>query len=1168
MLLLAVLFWAHQGSGEASNSSLAPGSGEDAGHASHASGSKDGASSAHGTAGQVHSHRPPVPDEYRKCYYEAHPYDALAFFFVALTLGTAVMFLTMLPTFHGVQQTVVVFVLGLVFALVGEFQRNYESMGMIGHAYCMWMNMDPHLLIFSMLPALLTGDAMTIDTAVARRVWKQCIHLAGPGVLFCSFATALFLWWYLPYGWSFLLCLTVGSILAATDPVAVVSLLKELGASPALTVQIQGESLLNDGTAMVLYGLTYKMLEGEDFGVHDLIDFLVKVVLLATVTGCILGWLCTVWIRLSCMRLDHHSSFVQISITLLCAYWSFILAEGVFGMSGVLSTVCSALVLADSMWPHIVSKESMDTAWHMFEFMGNTAIFFLAGAWTGSTMFHVKANDYLHLIVIYAVCVVLRAAMLLMSLPVLRLLVQDRQPVSIADAAVMCWGGLRGAVGLSLAMHLSVDRAGGTIDQTEGKRVLFYTSGIAALTLLVNATTCPMLVRWLGIARPPATRRTVMEAVCHQLANEASRQTRGTLAEHNAEEVCELTGLVESITVRMVNDMKHHALDECEKEVSRVGDSTKSAGAGGQKSRAHRRGRRNSTSDGGPKLAAQYLKARSTYALLPPDLLELLRFPRVQLGGEEQVDSLCELASRTQAAGASYRVVKEAFLGLLRTQYWAMNDAGEFHDDGHARSTLLESVGSAFESSQQGLADLRVIVWQMVCENSRFVQDLDCIDCVREFGRRSVASSAMSMSSTGEEEEEENAFVRVMRSRQFQWGSTLLVAASTVVAIVEWSLPEEHFGARYDIPLSTLVFAVGHLFEFAVCFGALERAYFCDSPWNAAGLALLLLGVVGSALELVLVVEGHDGPQTGLMKGTAKVLRVLWDLRLAARAYLTAKERGITSIDVMQGWRGALTALRNASHEDATMMSVRYLHILTCFAVAHLHCQEQFIQYFGKRGEATDAEVAQVLIYSRVEVFNAAELACKLAGNVEGRALEALYVLRESSRVSEELLRFIAASHTSGILGSREAERLQHPLKAHMRSIGGKLQSTLQGNHEKVFEDGRDSTWLNRTLGLVQATGDVRKTMGIARETLSGEKLAGSEWAARLGQNETAKTQRDLAAVAPGPCAAALPPPPPSPPPSLPTSIQGSPLASPRCPRCPTPPPQDVNAFEHVSLVR
>merc|ERR1719199_126016 len=138
-------------------------------------------------------------------------------------------------------------------------------MGVIGRSYDMWIHIDGHLLLFTMLPPLVTGDAMAIDTAVAKRVGKQCLFLAGPGVGIAGFVTAGFLYIYLPYEWDFMLCLTAGAILCATDPVAVVGLLKELGASPTLTVQIQGESLLNDGTAIVLYGIAYDILSGKEY---------------------------------------------------------------------------------------------------------------------------------------------------------------------------------------------------------------------------------------------------------------------------------------------------------------------------------------------------------------------------------------------------------------------------------------------------------------------------------------------------------------------------------------------------------------------------------------------------------------------------------------------------------------------------------------------------------------------------------------------------------------------------------------------------------------------------------------------------------------------------------------------------------------------------------------
>merc|ERR1719399_475986 len=160
------------------------------------------------------------------------------------------------------QQTIVLFVIGFIGSLIlknkyGGDEEFYNKLGVWGDSYKMWMGIDPHLLLFTLLPALLAGDAMTIDTSVAKRVGLQCLYLAGPGVLIGGFATAGFL--MLLLDWDFYLSLCAGAILCATDPVAVVALLKELGASPILTIQIQGESLLNDGTAIVLYLVAYSM---------------------------------------------------------------------------------------------------------------------------------------------------------------------------------------------------------------------------------------------------------------------------------------------------------------------------------------------------------------------------------------------------------------------------------------------------------------------------------------------------------------------------------------------------------------------------------------------------------------------------------------------------------------------------------------------------------------------------------------------------------------------------------------------------------------------------------------------------------------------------------------------------------------------------------------------
>ena len=144
--------------------------------------------------------------------------------FVALLVGAATMHLGF--RFHHLQPTVALFVLGAVSGFVMEGFKLREKLGVFGASYQMWIGVDPHLLLFSLLPPLLAGDAMTIDSAVSKRTFSQAAYLARPGVLVGALLCASFLQFY--FEWSFLLRLTVASILSATDPVSVVALLKEL----------------------------------------------------------------------------------------------------------------------------------------------------------------------------------------------------------------------------------------------------------------------------------------------------------------------------------------------------------------------------------------------------------------------------------------------------------------------------------------------------------------------------------------------------------------------------------------------------------------------------------------------------------------------------------------------------------------------------------------------------------------------------------------------------------------------------------------------------------------------------------------------------------------------------------------------------------------------------
>jgi len=187
---------------------------------------------------------------------------------------------------------------------------------------------------------------------------------------------------YSEFGWGE--ALTIGSIISATDPVAVVALLKELGTSIKFNVMLEGESLLNDGTAVVFFWVFINMIENDD--VFDVGNFFEQFFRLS-VGGPVLGFFMGICSYQIMKRfLENHSVFVLMSV--LVCYLTFYLAESDFlklKVSGILALVVLGLYLSAKLRGRIIGslEESMHVVWHFLAFILETYLFLITGGYLG-----------------------------------------------------------------------------------------------------------------------------------------------------------------------------------------------------------------------------------------------------------------------------------------------------------------------------------------------------------------------------------------------------------------------------------------------------------------------------------------------------------------------------------------------------------------------------------------------------------------------------------------------------------------------------------------------------------------------------------------------------------------------------------------------------------------
>lgn len=337
-------------------------------------------------------------------------------------------------------------------------------------------------LIFQIfLPPLVFEAAMQLHWPAFRRDLPLTLLYAFPGVAIAAAFVAVGTHYLL--GWSWIGAALFGTLIAATDPVAVIAAFKELRVQPRLSLLVESESLLNDGTAAVGFAILVAIASGASSAPVEIAGMLLWTV----IGGIVAGAIVTGPLLLLTGRTDDH--LVEITLSTIAAYGSFLFAEHA-GVSGVLASLTAGLMVGNIGRLGLVSgRAHLEDFWTYAAFLANSIVFLLIGTNSAGLPLRLFLGGA-------AIAVLLMLVGRALAIYLLSLLVQRTQlRIGSSYQHVLFWGGLRGALALALALALPEQIA-------ERHEIIVVAFAVVAFSIFVQGLTMPWLIRRLGLMRP------------------------------------------------------------------------------------------------------------------------------------------------------------------------------------------------------------------------------------------------------------------------------------------------------------------------------------------------------------------------------------------------------------------------------------------------------------------------------------------------------------------------------------------------------------------------------------------------------------------------------------------------------------------------------------------
>jgi CPA1 family monovalent cation:H+ antiporter len=367
------------------------------------------------------------------------------------------------------------------------------------------------VILFVFLPVLIFESALAIvGVAISTVIVGGTMHLLT--------------------GTALIACLLLGAIVSATDPVAVVAIFKELAAPRRLGILVEGESLFNDATSIVIYNILLAMLLGltQATPLSGVLSFL-EVFLGGAAVGYILA-------RAMCWLVGHlrQQTIVEVTLTIALAYIAFVVAEHFLHVSGVMATLTAGLVLGSIGRTRISggSWATLTETWENIGFWANSLIFIMVGIAVPAILADASITALWALAGVIAAATAARAVLIYGLLPSLKW-IGRKVDITRGYQAVMLWGGLRGAVSLALALAIAENA---NVAADTQNFILTLVTGLVLFTLFINATTIRYVMSYFGLDALPAADRVVQNRAMIRAISDVRQQITEFARDHRVKD--------------------------------------------------------------------------------------------------------------------------------------------------------------------------------------------------------------------------------------------------------------------------------------------------------------------------------------------------------------------------------------------------------------------------------------------------------------------------------------------------------------------------------------------------------------------------------------------------------------------------------------------------------